>query len=99
MPEANAMAEVAKVAEVADYQILICGAGPVGLSAAALLIARGVGPAGIALIEPKPLAHTAADPRSIALSYGSRQILQQIGAWPIASNPIEQIHVSRRGHF
>jgi 2-octaprenyl-6-methoxyphenol hydroxylase len=99
MPEANAMVGEAEVAEFADYQILICGAGPVGLSAAALLIARGVAPADIALIDAKTLAQTAADPRSIALSYGSRQILQQIGAWPIASNPIEQIHVSRRGHF
>jgi 2-octaprenyl-6-methoxyphenol hydroxylase len=79
--------------------ILICGAGPVGLSMAALLIARGVAPADITLIDAKTLAQTAADPRSIALSFGSRQILQQIGAWPIASNEIQQIHVSRRGHF
>jgi 2-octaprenyl-6-methoxyphenol hydroxylase len=82
-----------------DYEILICGAGPVGLSAAALLIARGVAPSGIVLIDAKTLPQTAADPRSIALSHGSRQILQEIGAWPIDGNPIRQIHVSRRGHF
>ncbi|RXZ37038.1 2-octaprenyl-6-methoxyphenyl hydroxylase [Oxalobacteraceae bacterium CAVE-383] len=79
--------------------ILICGAGPVGLGAAALLIARGVAPSGIVLIDAKTLPQTAADPRSIALSHGSRQILQEIGAWPIESNAIRQIHVSRRGHF
>jgi 2-octaprenyl-6-methoxyphenol hydroxylase len=82
-----------------DYDILICGAGPVGLSAAALLIARGVAPAGIVLIDAKTLPQSAADPRSIALSHGSRQILEEIGAWPIDGNPIRQIHVSRRGHF
>lgn len=79
--------------------ILICGAGPVGIGAAALLIARGVAPDGIVLIDAKTLAQTADDPRSIALSHGSQQILQEIGAWPIESNPIKQIHVSRRGHF
>jgi 2-octaprenyl-6-methoxyphenol hydroxylase len=82
-----------------DYEVLICGAGPVGLCTAALLAARGMAPAGIALIDAKTLAQSAADPRSIALSYGSQQILQQIGAWPISADPIHQIHVSRRGHF
>jgi 2-octaprenyl-6-methoxyphenol hydroxylase len=82
-----------------NYDILICGAGPVGLSAAALLITRGVAPSGIVLIDAKTLPQTAADPRSIALSHGSSQILQEIGAWPIDGNPIRQIHVSRRGHF
>jgi 2-octaprenyl-6-methoxyphenol hydroxylase len=87
------------MAEAIDYDILICGAGPIGMGAAALLIARGIPPAGIMLIDAKTLPQTAADPRSIALSYGSRQILQEIGAWPVAGNAIEQIHVSRRGHF
>ncbi|MEO5935406.1 MAG: FAD-dependent monooxygenase, partial [Duganella sp.] len=36
-----------------------------------------------------------------ALSYGSRQILEEIGAWPMpaAATAIHQIHVSRRGQF
>ena len=36
---------------------------------------------------------------SIALSQGSYDLLQQIGAWPAASTPITQIHISRRGSF
>jgi 2-octaprenyl-6-methoxyphenol hydroxylase len=87
------------MSEATDYEVLICGAGPVGLSTAALLVARGMAPAGIALVDAKTLLQTAVDPRSIALSYGSQQILQQIGAWPVAGNAIHQIHVSRRGHF
>lgn len=82
-----------------DFDIAICGAGPVGLALAALLVKRGVPAARIALLDAKTLAQTVQDPRSIALSYGSRQILEQAQAWPIAATAIEQIHVSRRGHF
>ena len=82
-----------------DFDIAICGAGPVGMALAALLVHRGAAPERLALIDAKPLADSLQDPRSIALSYGSRQILEQIGAWPAAVDPIRQIHVSRRGHF
>lgn len=82
-----------------DFDIAICGAGPVGLALAALLVKRGEAPERIALIDAKTVDQASADPRSIALSFGSRQILEQIGAWPIAATPIHQIHVSRRAHF
>ncbi|WLI88683.1 UbiH/UbiF/VisC/COQ6 family ubiquinone biosynthesis hydroxylase [Massilia sp. R2A-15] len=82
-----------------QFDVAICGAGPVGMALAALLAKRGVAPARIALIDAKPLAAAITDPRSIALSYGSRMLLEEIGAWPLPSTPIHQIHVSRRGHF
>jgi 2-octaprenyl-6-methoxyphenol hydroxylase len=82
-----------------DFDIAICGAGPVGLALATLLVKRGVAPARIALIDAKTLEQTRTDPRSIALSHGSQQILEEIGAWPIAATAIHQIHVSRRGYF
>lgn len=82
-----------------EFEVVICGAGPVGLATAALLIARGMAPGAVALVDAKTLDQTVADPRVLALSYGSAQILQQIGAWPIKSTAIRQIHVSRRGHF
>ncbi|MET3131054.1 2-octaprenyl-6-methoxyphenol hydroxylase [Oxalobacteraceae bacterium GrIS 1.11] len=81
------------------FDIAICGAGPVGMAAAALLAGRGMAPARIGLLDAKTLAQAGDDPRSIALSHGSRQILEEIGAWPIAATEIHQIHVSRRGHF
>jgi len=84
---------------MADYDVAICGGGPVGLAFALLLVKRGADATRIALIDAKTAEQAAQDPRSIALSYGSRQILEQIGAWPIAANDIHQIHVSRRGHF
>lgn len=82
-----------------DFDIAICGAGPVGLTLAALLAKQGIAPARIALIDAKAIEQTSRDPRSIALSYGSRQIFESIASWPIAATQINQIHVSRRGHF
>jgi len=82
-----------------EIDIAICGAGPVGLAAALLLVKHGVAPSTITVLDARSAEQAAADPRSIAISYGSRQILEQLGAWPIAADAIEQIHVSRRGHF
>ncbi|RBA23253.1 UbiH/UbiF/VisC/COQ6 family ubiquinone biosynthesis hydroxylase [Herminiimonas fonticola] len=82
-----------------DFDIAICGAGPVGLTLAALLVKQGVKPERIALIDAKTIEQTSRDPRAIALSYGSRQIFEAINSWPIAATQINQIHVSRRGHF
>lgn len=82
-----------------DFAIAICGAGPVGLTLATLLAQHGVDPARIALFDGKPLEQCVRDPRAIALAYGSRQWLEQVGAWPLAATMITEIHVSRRGHF
>jgi 2-octaprenyl-6-methoxyphenol hydroxylase len=79
--------------------VAICGAGPVGMALAALLARRGMAAGRIALVDGKSLGQAISDPRSIALSYGSRMLLEEIGAWPLPSTPIHQIHVSRRGRF
>lgn len=82
-----------------DFDIAICGAGPVGMALAALLVKRGHPAARIALVDARTLAQAGDDPRSIALSHGSRQIFEEIGVWPVAATAIHQIHVSRRGRF
>ena len=79
--------------------IAIVGAGPVGMALAALLARRGVAADRIALVDGKSLGQAITDPRSIALSYGSRLLLEEIGAWPLPATPIHQIHISRRGRF
>lgn len=82
-----------------QFDVAICGAGPVGLTLALLLAQRGMPAARIALIDAKPVEQAVQDPRSIALSYGSRLILEDVGSWPISNDPISDIHVSRRGRF
>ncbi|WP_426116566.1 FAD-dependent monooxygenase [Massilia sp. PWRC2] len=79
--------------------IAICGAGPVGMALAILLVKRGVAARRIALIDARALPEAVTDPRSLALSYGSVQQLEQAGAWPLPATAIHQIHISRRGHF
>jgi len=69
------------------------------MALAAMLARRGVDGQRIVLIDAKALGAAITDPRSLALSHGSGQLLEQLGAWPLPSTPIHQIHVSRRGHF
>lgn len=84
---------------LAPVKVAVCGAGPVGLALAAFLLHRGMPAQSIALIDAKPLAQTQNDPRAIAVSWGSRQLLEQVHGWPSKTTPIEEIHVSRRGRF
>ena len=82
-----------------QLEVAICGAGPVGMALAALLARRGMAGERIALIDAKSLGAAMTDPRSIAISYGSRMLLEEIGAWPVPATAIHEIHISRRGHF
>lgn len=82
-----------------DFDVAICGAGPVGLALASFLVRRGVPGPRIVLIDGKSLGQAISDPRSIALSWGSVQLLDEVGAWPLPATAIHQIHVSRRGQL
>ncbi|MDF3083942.1 UbiH/UbiF/VisC/COQ6 family ubiquinone biosynthesis hydroxylase [Burkholderia sola] len=82
-----------------DYDLAIVGAGPVGLALAGWLARRSATQhAAIALIDAREPAASANDPRAIAVSHGSRVLLDTL-AWPADATPIEHIHVSQRGHF
>ena len=82
-----------------DYDFAIVGAGPVGLALAGWLARRSATQhASIALIDAREPAASANDPRAIAVSHGSRVLLDTL-AWPADATPIEHIHVSHRGHF
>ncbi|RKU03760.1 2-octaprenyl-6-methoxyphenyl hydroxylase [Burkholderia sp. Nafp2/4-1b] len=82
-----------------DYDLAIVGAGPVGLALAGWLARRSATQhASIALIDAREPSASANDPRAIAVSHGSRVLLDTLG-WPGDATPIEHIHVSQRGHF
>ncbi|HDR9471405.1 UbiH/UbiF/VisC/COQ6 family ubiquinone biosynthesis hydroxylase [Burkholderia multivorans] len=82
-----------------DYDLAIVGAGPVGLALAGWLGRRSATQhASIALIDAREPSASANDPRAIAVSHGSRVLLDTL-AWPADATPIEHIHVSQRGHF
>jgi 2-octaprenyl-6-methoxyphenol hydroxylase len=77
-------------------QIVIAGAGPVGAVCALALKQGGLDPLVLeARAENAPLN----DRRTLALSYGSRLLLERLGVWAKIqqATPITRIHISHRG--
>jgi 2-octaprenyl-6-methoxyphenol hydroxylase len=82
-----------------DFDVAIVGAGPVGLALAGWLARRSATqPLSVALIDARDPARASTDPRAIAVSQGSRMILEPL-RWPADAIDIHRIHVSQRGHF
>ena len=82
--------------ESSPLKLAVIGAGPVGL-ALALHAAATLTDAEITLFDARPLdKDVAGDPRTLALSLGSVQLLQRLGAWlPEHAQPIREVHVSQ----
>ncbi|MCX7238417.1 FAD-dependent monooxygenase [Polynucleobacter sp.] len=84
-----------------NCDILIQGGGPVGLACATWTLQK-FPDAKITLLDRNPrndddLAN--ADSRGIALSHGSKLLLDTINAWPKESAQIHRVHVSQVGRF
>ncbi|WP_177420741.1 2-octaprenyl-6-methoxyphenyl hydroxylase [endosymbiont of Lamellibrachia barhami] len=85
-----------------DYDVLIIGGGMVGASLARSICGLGLK---IGVVEAWPFnsdLQPSYDDRVIALSWGTRLILQGMGVWEGLSGeaePITDIHISDRGHF
>ncbi len=85
------------MADATPVDVLIVGAGPVGLSLVRALAGRRFR---VVLVERSALTAQRSDPRALALSEGARQILEPLGGWPAsAATAIRTIHVSQRGGF
>lgn len=86
------------MAEGADeriHDLLIVGAGPVGLALALALKDAGLD---VVLVDARARAAVAADPRDLALAHGSRLTLERLGVWEaIPKTAIEHIHISQQG--
>jgi len=81
--------------------ILIQGGGPVGLACAAWTLQK-FPEAKIILLDRNPLKDddlVNTDSRGIALSHGSKILLDTIHAWPRESSEIHRVHVSQAGRF
>jgi 2-octaprenyl-6-methoxyphenol hydroxylase len=80
------------------FDAAIIGGGPVGAAAALALEAAGLT---VLLVEAREALAAATDTRPIALSHGSRLILERLDAWGELRNatPITRIHISQRGRF
>lgn len=89
---------------IRHYDIAIAGGAMAGATLALALERLSRGAVSVAVIEPCPAEqqfHPGFDARSIALSCGSVQLLQQLALWPVLSadaTAIRSIHVSDRGH-
>ncbi|MFM0241806.1 UbiH/UbiF/VisC/COQ6 family ubiquinone biosynthesis hydroxylase [Paraburkholderia phytofirmans] len=89
----------AKAGPPFDFDVTIVGAGPVGLALAGWLARRSATrELKIALVDAREPEDSIADPRAIAVSHGSRMILEPL-RWPADATAIQRIHVSQRGHF
>lgn len=77
--------------ELPEVDVAVAGGGPVGSALALALSGSAVSVARIT--DEAEIAD-----RPIALSYGSRLILERLGAWSsLASSPIRTIHVCQQG--
>lgn len=88
-------------ADAAPLDVLILGAGPVGMT-----LARALGGSScrsgqrlrVGLLDAAPLGQWAHDPRVLALSYGTRQLLESLGCWAgNQATAIADIHISQAG--
>lgn len=81
-------------------RLAVIGAGPVGLTLA-LQAARELPDAQVTLFDARPLDRdVSGDPRTLALSLGSVQILQRLGIWDALRDrgavDIREVHVSQQ---
>jgi 2-octaprenyl-6-methoxyphenol hydroxylase len=77
--------------------VAIVGGGPAGLALALLLRQADID---CEVIDARPAGATRSDRRVLALSHGSRQIIERLNAWQaIGATPISAIHVSQQGNL
>ncbi len=81
-----------------QYDIAIIGGGPVGAALALALRDSGLK---ICVLEARPKNAASVDARALALSYGSRLLLERLGVWHALHDvsAIRTIHISQKQSF
>lgn len=77
--------------------IVIVGGGPVGATLALLLAKQGIA---VTVLEARKQGAAYGESRALALSYGSKRILEKLGVWnnlAKSATAINTIHVSQKG--
>lgn len=77
--------------------IVIVGGGPVGATLALLLARQGIA---VTVLEARKQGAAYGESRALALSYGSKRILEKLGVWnnlAKSATAINTIHVSQKG--
>ena len=84
-----------------DADVIVVGGGPVGAVLALALTQRAPAPLLVTVLEAQEASAPRSDTRTLALSHGSRLILERVGIWQQlqAVTPITRIHISQRGSF
>ncbi len=85
-----------------DYDILIAGGGMVGASLARSLAGSSLRVAVVEAVAAGEAGQPSYDERVLALSWGSRRILEGMDRWRAMheqAQAIRHIHISDRGHF
>ena len=82
---------------VEKLRVAVIGAGPVGLSLA-LQAARRLPHWDVSLFDARPVDKSVSDdPRTLALSLGSVQMLERLGTWdPSRAQTIQEVHVTQQ---
>ena len=77
--------------------VLVAGAGPVGLTCAIALARAGVP---VRVVDARPEGRCRIDPRAVALSHGSRLILERLQVWhALRATPVRHIEISQERGF
>ena len=81
-----------------QFDIAIIGGGPVG---AALALALSASELKVCVLEARPASASGSDARALALSYGSRLLLERLGVWDALQDvsAIRTIHISQKQSF
>jgi 2-octaprenyl-6-methoxyphenol hydroxylase len=85
------------MSSVLTESVIVIGGGPVGATLALTLQTKGVP---VTILEARAKGAAYQDQRALALSYGSRRILERLGVWQklaTKATAINTIHISQRG--
>ena len=72
------------MSELKEYDVIVVGGGPAGLSAACLMAEQKLATAIVSPFYPKPAPQGQRDPRTIAMMQPSVRLMEHMGLWPQA---------------